>query len=199
LLGRLACRIECLFKKILVSKKISIICFLFTINVYGFGQVSYNQINSSGKKQGLWLCFLNAKFKLTDSIHSKYQVCDYYDDGKNITKIGKNRGLIIRSVELLRDTLNGITKNFSGDATLYNKDQSVKVVEKYFEGRLMSFFRYNKSKNTNFEYCLSEKADYTELYSNNPSFLYELSSCVSQKKEKFIYKKHNGEWKFDSN
>src|SRR6218665_1185890 len=101
-----------------------------------------NQFNANGKKQGYWLCYLNNKFKPTDSIKGIYVGFDLYDDGKNLTRIGKRRDLhrhrIVDSI-----TSSGIKFGrftlLDGEILFYNKKNLLAAGEIYSQGHPLKY------------------------------------------------------------
>lgn len=124
-------------------------------------QVKMNQLDSTGKKSGVWIVYLDSNWKqITDSTHAVYCRYTNYERGTNIYPMGDFSGL---SLKHLDDSLSGkktgkwvdgIYKWFSKKGVLKfeikcKMGRMVYYKEYYDSGKLSQFFDYNDHCDTN--------------------------------------------------
>jgi hypothetical protein len=150
-----------------------------------------NKFNSNGKKQGYWLCYLDKEFTLTDS--SK----DLYDNGQNLTCIGKRRsaGLII-----IDSTATVRYKQFrvlNGKLLFFDKANTLLMSEEYYMGhpvKYTSYCYYDNHPESKGNY--QEIIDFTKLYNNVKGTYYsEFRSCMGGSAKKYYFRKGKKKWK----
>lgn len=159
-----------------------------------------NQLNVKGKKQGYWLCYLNKRFKPTDSIKGVYVGFDLYDDGINLTRIGKRRGL---SHQRIVDSITssghkfGRFKLLDGKILFYNKKNLLTSGEIYSQGHPLKYYVTSRCGHPNTECAeeVLEMVDFTKLFNNIRGTAYvEFRRCTGGISQRSWFRKENGKW-----
>jgi len=140
------------------SKAITALLLFLGISSIFYGQkASLNQLDSSGKKHGKWIVYLDYNWKnMNESAMNVFFRYTYYDHGTNIYPMGtcggKNYKLEIKANSLQKDTvqlLDGEYKWFDSKGRLSSvhvlkKGEYVFCKEYYPSGELSQHFDYTK-------------------------------------------------------
>ena len=131
----------------------------------GFGQTELNQYDSTGKKHGQWIEYLNSKFKvLKDSSGASYWAYNYYDHGDNNFRVSfgnewKNN-----------DSLRHVSTDTSGQPRIKALDGLYKWYDK--KRRLVSEDSFSGGvhlwSKAYDDGMLVLRYDYTQMYHNDP-------------------------------
>jgi hypothetical protein len=179
--------------------KITIFRLLIVLPIYLYGQFdTINKFNASGKKQGYWVCYIDSIFQVTtDTLKAAYFAYDYFDDGRNMTKVGV-RSMKVHHTEAYSEiTGNQKIKILSGKIILYDKRKRTRIVEIYKLGLLLSVKSYNKYTRVNGKECLSEFLNFELRYENEiGSFYFEenLDCSSTDRVKKYWFRKKDGKW-----
>lgn len=164
-------------------------------------QDTLNQYNSKGKKQGYWICYLDEKFNISDSITGKYIGFSLFDNGEDLTLIGKRNTI---KYNTCKDSI--IPKNdffinkikLNGQLKFYNNEGELIYKEEYSNGHLVMVKSYYHGKNR--EFCkgeIFELINFKINYENQlGSYYYESHPCQYGKITKFWFRKGKHKWKF---
>jgi hypothetical protein len=159
-----------------------------------------NKFNTKGKKQGYWLCYLDDKFKVTDSAKAVYVGFDLYDNGQNLTRIGEMRNFdaekIVDSVAFTNFKMEHY-KLLHGKALFCNKEGSIIAEEVYNYGNPVRMIAYCDYKN--FPETVGapkEIVDFNKLYNGmKGTHYYELRFCSDGHTRKYYFRKGRKKWK----
>ncbi len=185
-----------------MKKKGLNITFLFLVyQLCVYSQIdTLNNFNEKGKKHGYWKCYLNKDFKVVDSINGFYVGFDYYDNGQNLTGIGK----ISRwKIDKVQDSIITNNKSYRGLKILhgtifyFDKNGSLVAEERFFKGLPLKYITYNTNKDTPDCFGMeSEIVDFTKKYNNIlGSFYIESRFCQSKSILKYWFRKGKRKWK----
>jgi hypothetical protein len=160
-----------------------------------------NKLNLHRKKQGYWVCYLDARFMIADSSDAIYAAFDLYDNGQNLTQIGirSNRivGEVVDSIFLTGPKL-GRFKLLHGKVRFYHNNGLLAMEEKYSLGHPVIYLGYDYYK-THSDSCIgtiSEYIDFTKKYNNiNGSYYNEITICPQNEVKKFWFIKVKRKWR----
>jgi hypothetical protein len=163
-----------------------------------------NKYNAQGKRHGYWICYLNDKFKVSDSIKASYIGFDLYDNGQNLTRIGKQRS---QKNEKIVDSIVPASNNFgrfkllNGKVQFYNSRSILLAEELFFQGfrtKCITYGAFSK-KYGECTGAIIELVDFTVLYENIRGTSYcEYRDCSGKFIKKYWFRKGKKKWKLHS-
>jgi hypothetical protein len=182
--------------------KITLVFLFLLVNMLNVGAQydSLNKLDSKGRKQGYWLCYLNDKFTPTDSSKAVYVGFDLYNNDQNLTKIGRLWGtkdlIFIDSVVHSSITINRF-KVLNGKVLAYNKENLLIREDIYDSGHPVKFIAYcDYKKHPEDLGKITEITDFTKLYNNiRGTYYYEFRGCGYDYVKKCWFRKGNRKWK----
>ena len=124
----------------------------FGLTVFSYGQKdSLNQRDSLGKKDGTWIEYLDAKWKvLKDSSHAVYAAYNYYDHGENTFRVAFN------GVHRLRHKLEYAGNNNPQNGRIKILDGEYKWLDK--KGRVVTIDSFKNGEHVFVKYFFGERA-----------------------------------------
>jgi len=177
-----------------------IIIFLFISARLLSQSDTLNKTNSSGKKEGYWIQFLDKYLNPTDSAHSVYIGYELYDNGKALFKFKKFNWKL---KHILISELDS-TRLVSGSIKLIDpKTKKLIGEEKYLRGHpiYIKEHLYSKQKDS-VVWNVTYLVDYTKKFENQRGSYYgEQQTKIHQPNgtieiKKFWYRKVGSKWKF---
>jgi hypothetical protein len=183
-----------------MNKIPSTIIFLLSTLFLPGQRDTLNKFNAKGNRQGYWICYLDNKFKVTDSLKGIYVGFDLYDNGQNLTQLGRQGNL---GVEKIIDSLSlnpnktDKCKLLDGKILFYNKAGDLLNKEVFSQGhpvKFTSYCYYDNHLESKGDY--KEIVDFTKLYNGiKGTYYYESKSCMNGRSVKYYFRKGRKKWK----
>lgn len=155
-----------------------------------------NKLNEKNKRHGFWICFLDQNLGKTDSLHAFYYGYELFDNGRNLTALGK-RNMKVYSISApsnMKKVQSPILLN--GSFVLLNRNGSERSIEEYKNGYpyiFKAFKAYKAKKLNDFEL---QYFDFSKMYQDQKgSFYFEERSPNSKDTTKYWFRKIDGVWK----
>ncbi len=128
-------------------KKLLILLITALSLTTAYGQTELlNQLDSSGKKDGKWILYLNGRgYKVKDSTKAVYWRYTYYDHGVHIYPMG---GFIPKNGKIEEPPNNkqiGKIKMLHGEYKCYNKKGKLKYIQTFKNGEYVSYKEYTST------------------------------------------------------
>jgi hypothetical protein len=178
-----------------------LIFFLFFSRVSA--QDTINRLNGSGKKQGLWLSYMNAKGFKTDSASAVFKVFEYFDNGKNVWDFNRYRWkkrLVSSFTEVIPPV--GQPELITGKITWVDKIYNLPSVEEaYLNGMPIKFRDYVYRLQDAEVICItSGTIDFMKRFNGQPgtfhvSYEYRTKNSLNADVSNWWYYKGKRKWK----
>lgn len=144
-----------------------IILALILCSNAGFGQSdTLNQVDSNGLKQGYWIVYLNADWKVvSDSTQASYQRYAYYINNGNLYPMASwgKKGYTLKKNGVIIKAINGNSAMLNGKYEWYDQKGRILSTHVLKNGIYQSYTYYDKSGRIKGGYLVNEQCGSTPL------------------------------------